>query len=233
MNLSSKTVLTFALFLASWAAAQSPRSSHDPAPRKPQKHYDSFVDFALKQINPQDIDYGQRIEEARQSFIDDSILSLEFWGNTLPVIVLLIAFGMFVRQDNERKRREILVAEVLAWYHNGLVDAHQEHSGLLTKYRQLKKIYDDQREAKLAEGAQPVGSDSLPPGTGKKESRGSGQPAQPPASGTKPQPPSEVESLRIQVSELTNANKSLRQQISTVGHRLQEEVQKNRTLKGE
>jgi len=232
MNLSSKTVLISTLFLASLAAGQSPRSSYDPAPRKPQKHYDSFVDFALKQINPRDIDYGQRIEEARQSFIDDSILSLEFWGNTLPVIVLLITFGMFVRQDNERKRREILVAEVLAWYHNGLVDAHQEHSGLLTKYQQLKKIFDDQREAKLAEGAQPAKPDS-PAGTGKKEPRSPGQPAQPTAPGTKPQASSEVESLRLQVNALSNANKSLRQQISTVGQRLQEEVQKNRTLKGE
>jgi hypothetical protein len=187
----------------------------------------------LKQINPQEIDYGQRIEEARQSFIDDSILSLEFWGNTLPVIVLLITFGMFVRQDNERKRREILVAEVLAWYHNGLVDAHQEHSGLLAKYQQMKKIFDDQREAKLAEGAQPVRSNSLPPGTGKKESRGSGQPAQPPASGIEQQSKNDLENIQQQLTREKNLASSLRQQISSLGRRLEEEKEKNRSLKGE
>src|SRR5437016_7769037 len=88
MNLSSRTVLISTLFLVSCAAAQSPRSAYDPAPGKPQKHYDSFVDFALKQINPQDIDYGQRIEEARQNIIKGTIMNLEFWSNTLPLIVL-------------------------------------------------------------------------------------------------------------------------------------------------
>ena len=232
MNLSSKTVLISTLFLASLAAGQSPRSSYDPAPRKPQKHYDSFVDFALKQINPRDIDYGQRIEEARQSFIDDSILSLEFWGNTLPVIMLLITFGMFVRQDNEGKRREILVAEVLAWYHNGLVDAHQEHSGLLATYQQLKKIFDDQREAKLAEGAHPAKPDS-PPGTGKKDPRSPGQPAQPPAPGTGQQSKNDLENIQQQLTREKNLASSLRQQISSLGRRLEEEKEKNRSLKGE
>ncbi len=232
MSLSSKTLRIAALFLVSCAAAQSPRPVYDPAPGKPHKHYDSFVDFALKQINSQDIDYGQRIAEVRQNAIHGTIMSLEFWSNALPVIVLLIAFGMIVRQDNERRRREIVVAEVLAWYHNGLVDAHREHSGLLTKYRQLKKVFDDQMEAKLAERVHPAKSDSQP-GSGKKDPRIPGQQAQPLAPGTEQQSKSDLENIQQQLTREKNLASSLRQQISSLGRRLEEEKEKNRSLKGE
>ena len=54
------------LILLSWLPAWSQRSAYDPAARQPAKQGDGFVEFALKQINPQNKDYGCQIDDARK-----------------------------------------------------------------------------------------------------------------------------------------------------------------------
>jgi hypothetical protein len=44
------------LFSVSWLPAWSQRSSYDPPAKRPAKQSAGFVDFALKQINPQSKD---------------------------------------------------------------------------------------------------------------------------------------------------------------------------------
>jgi hypothetical protein len=121
--------------LTSWARGQP--STYDPAARHPAQPHDSFIDFALKQINPQNLDYGCRIDEARQLALDETVKNIATWAALVALTFLLLSLLMLLHQHRERNRREVIAAEFLAQYHNALVDAHKQVAGAVGRYNQL------------------------------------------------------------------------------------------------
>ena len=75
------------LILLSWLPAWSQRSAYDPAAKQPAKQGDGFVDFALKQVNPQNKDYGCQIDDARKLMVDETIKSVDFLGGVSCALV--------------------------------------------------------------------------------------------------------------------------------------------------
>jgi hypothetical protein len=211
------------------AAAQRPRSSYDPAPQHPAKQHDSLIDFVLKHINPTDKDYGQWIEQARQSAIEAGLDSLP---RLLSGALLVCSFVVIVHQSKERQHREIIAARFLAWYHNELVHARETAREVITRNQRLKKIIDEQAEAERPlETAQPE-SNSGPSVAGNGATRtASAAPKTTPDAGH--DLVAEFNQLRQKVVAQEGTEKALKQQISHLHVRLQEEKQKNRALKGE
>ncbi len=206
---SLRTVI-FLLFLGTGFAA-SPASSPNPnsimsGRSRPQG---SMVDWALNKINPQDIDYGQRIEDARQKAFNSTVHDYGFWSEFVAVCVLGMMFLIVFWQDGKHRRLLFSTARVVTAYHNELAVARDQITRLSSEYALAKRILGEHMEAipvvrpQAARRENANGKDSVMP---------NGQPSR---------------------DQLMAENNSLKQQVKTLTTKWQEEQQKNRKLKGE
>src|SRR5437899_9389151 len=113
------------------------RSSYDPATKQPAKQGDGFVDFALKQVNPQNMDYGCQIDEARKLVVDKTIRSVSSWAVLTALSFLILSFFLLLHQHKDRNRREVIAASLLAQYHNALADARGQAEDAIRRYNAL------------------------------------------------------------------------------------------------
>lgn len=125
------------LIIVTWLPAVGQRSSYDPAAKQPGKPRDGFVDFALKQVNPQNKDYGCQIDDARKLLVDETIKSVTSWALLVALSFLILAFFLLLHQHRERHRREIIAAGLLAQYHNALADARGQANEAINRYNDL------------------------------------------------------------------------------------------------
>lgn len=149
-----KCALPLAVCLLLTSSAWGQRSSYDPAAKQQNKAHDSFVDFALKQINPQNTDYGCQIDAARKLVLHETINSIDFWTVLVAFSFLVLSFIMLLHQHRERDRREIIAAEFLAQYHNALVDSRKHAEDAILCYNELVNVTNrsvdaDQRSQSL------------------------------------------------------------------------------------
>jgi len=143
------------LILLSWLPAWSQRSAYDPAARQPAKQGDGFVEFALKQINPQNKDYGCQIDDARKLMVDETIKSVTSWAVLVALSFLILSFFLLLHQHRERNRREIIAAGLLAQHHNALADARSQADEAIRRYNALVNRTNTAAEAALRTASQP------------------------------------------------------------------------------
>lgn len=143
------------LFMMVAAAALAQRSRYDPAAGQPSgqqsKPRQGFLDFALKQINASDQDWGECIAEARQFAVEQTIQNSLFWSNLTAIGMLFLSVAMVVFQSKESKRRELIVATCLAEYHNDLVRARRTAYDSISRYNALVEARNVQVERQLPE----------------------------------------------------------------------------------
>jgi hypothetical protein len=132
-----KCYIIVVLIFVSWLPAVGQRSSYDPAVKQPGNPRDGFVDFALKQVNPQNKDYGCQIDDARKLLVDETIKSVTSWALLVALSFLIVAFFLLLHQHRERHRREIIAAGLLAQYHNALADARGQADEAIRRYNEL------------------------------------------------------------------------------------------------
>jgi hypothetical protein len=113
------------------------RSSYDPAAKQQTKPREGFVDFALKQINPQNTDYGCLLDEARKLAVDQTVKSIDSWAVLVALGFLVLSFFLLLHQHRERNRREAITAQFLAQYHNAWVDARTQAADAIRRYNEL------------------------------------------------------------------------------------------------
>jgi hypothetical protein len=211
------------------ASGQTPRSNYDPATNHPSKQSSGFIDFVLKQLNPRNTDYGQLLEDGRRIAIEATIDDYYFWSNLTAILVLLMTFCIFLRQRALIKRREVSTARLVAWYHNELFGAREQVFELTAKYGQLKGTIEAEIEARLTqkpakgeaarESSDPLGN-----------IKGSAPNAQ---SDNERVLREAIKKMEQQAARDKETLSSLRQQITTLSRRLQEEQQKNRSQEQE
>jgi hypothetical protein len=201
---------------------QPPRSDHDPAANRPSDHRESFIEFALRQINPQGKDYGQCLEDMRRTAIELTIDDYYYWSNLTAIVGLLVTFCVLLRQRTLLKRRELSTARVLCWYHNELFAARDQAYKLGAKYAELKREAEHQAEAWLVH--KPTKTESAP-----LESQISPtEPALNPELTNEQALRETIKKMEQQAGRDKEILNSLRQQVSVLSRRLQEEQQKKR-----
>lgn len=137
------------LLLLSHSMAWSQRSSYDPAAPKASRQHDGFVDFALKQINPQETDYGCKIDQARELAVDETVKNVDSWAVFVALSFLIFSFLMLLHQHREQNRREMIAAGFLAQYHNAWVDARGQAEQAIRRYNELVNTTSSVAEAAL------------------------------------------------------------------------------------
>ena len=208
-------LLVLVLLPACFVAAQVPRSRYDPAAGRRPVQQKSFIEWALGRINPRNIDYGARIEETRQSMLDDTIRDPEWRAKALlmaALVGLFIAYWWELRMSGGLR---VSTTRIITAYHNELTVARDQIAKLTVEYAQAKRALDDHMEMALviraARGKREDGAASS-----KKEAALTGP-----------------GNSQLSVDQLVIENNSLKQQVKTLTSKWQEEQQRNRKLKGE
>lgn len=136
--MKSLSCIAFCLLLAlAVPSVWCQRSSYDPTAKQQSKPREGFVDFALKQINPQNTDYGCQVDEARKLAVDQTIKNVDSWAVLVALGFLVLSFVMVLHQHRERNRRESIAAKLLAQYHNAWVDVRTQAANAIRRYNEL------------------------------------------------------------------------------------------------
>ncbi len=237
------------------------RPAGDPVGQAPSsKPKDGFVDYALKSINASDKDYGQCLDESRKMLVDETVRNGYFWSNLIALGLLACLFLIIVYQHRVQTVRAWTAAEVLAQYENSLSRATAQVEEATSRNRGLMEALTKFRESALRSQASPAETRELPAAE-TVGSRASGIPASQLASikssdvksasvrstraATATSPANQiglfkpdvdlvmkVNSLEQQLGRSQDEAKLLRRQLNESDRRLQEEQQRNRSLKG-
>jgi hypothetical protein len=251
----------FLAMLPSLCFAQARRSGHDPAAQaQSPRPKDGFVDFALKRINPADKDYGQCLDEGRKLLLEETMRNACFWSNLVALGLLAGLFVIIVYQHRVQTCREWTATEMLAQYEHSLSRANAQVEEATSRNRGLMEALTTLRESALRSQA-PPGEPRDRPAPQAVSSRTSGIPASQvatPKNGNAATAPSrsaraatatppanqiglfkpevdlvmKVNSLEQQLGRSQDEAKLLRRQLNESDRRLQEEQQRNRSLKG-
>ena len=251
----------FLAMLPSLCFAQARRSGYDPAAQaQSPRQKDGFVDFALKRINPADKDYGQCLDEGRKLLLEETMRSAYFWSNLVALGLLACLFVIIVYQHRVQTCREWTAAEMLAQHEHALARANAHVEEATSRNRGLMEALTALRESALRSQA-PPGEAQDRPALQTVSSRTSSIPASQvatPKNGTAATAPSrsaraatatppanqiglfkpevdlvmKVNSLEQQLGRSQDEAKLLRRQLNESDRRLQEEQQRNRSLKG-
>ena len=251
----------FLAMLPSLCFAQARRSGYDPAAQaQSPRQKDGFVHFALKRINAADKDYGQCLDEGRKLLIEETMRNAYFWSNMVALGLLACLFVIIVYQRTVQTHREWTTADMLAQHAHALSRANAHVAEATSRNRGLMEALTALRESALRSQA-PPGEAQDRPAVQTVSSRASSIPASQVAS-TKSSsatsapsrsaraatatPPAnqiglfkpdvdlvmKVNSLEQQLGRSQDEAKLLRRQLNESDRRLQEEQQRNRSLKG-
>jgi len=237
--------------------AQERRPSYDPTGHaQSSKPKDGFVDFALKSINPADKDYGQCIDEGRKMLLEGTVRNGYFWSNLVALGLLACLFVIIIYQHRVQTCREWAAAETLAQYEHSLSRANAQVEEATKRNRGLMEALTALRDSALRSQSTPAEAQDRPPVetvSGQASGIAAGQVASIKSSDTKSvcgrsaKAPSanqiglfkpdvdlimKVNSLEQQLGRSQDEAKLLRRQLNESDRRLQEEQQRNRSLKG-
>jgi hypothetical protein len=241
--------------------AQARRSGYDPAAQaQSPSPKEGFVDFTLKRINPADKDYGQCLDEGRKILIEETIRNGYFWSNLVALGLLACLFVIIVYQHRVQTRREWAATEALAQHEHALSRANAQVEEATNRNRGLMEALSALRESALRPHTVPGEVQERPaPQTVRsrtssiqasqvasiKSSNTTSAPSRSAGAATATPPANQiglfkpdvdlimkVNSLEQQLGRSQDEAKLLRRQLNESDRRLQEEQQRNRSLKG-
>ena len=219
MKVLSQAAIAMCVLAVSLSGSERPQSSYDPSPQHSPKQQDSLIDFVLKHFNPTDKDYGLVIEQVRHSAVEAGLDMLPMLSS---VALLLGSLVVIVHQNRERSHREIISARLLTWYHNELLRARDTARDAIVRNNRLKKAIDERPESEPMLKRPSVAGNGVPSAEVPKPTPVAGHDLV-----------TEINQLRQKLVAQADTEKTLKQQISQLNNRLQEEKQKNRALRGE
>jgi hypothetical protein len=116
------------------AASPSARDSASPTPRRLYEHNTNFYEFVLRQLNPNDKDWGGWYEERRATLFDAALHNPYFWyclGLTLALLAILAAL---LKSQSDRDRQDDIMGERLEEVRKFAADSHRVALEAIDKY---------------------------------------------------------------------------------------------------
>ena len=98
-----------------------PKSSTDAAAthvQSPYQRQDTWYEFTLKQFNPDNVDYGNWVEQQRRNFIELRLKNRYFLYSVWTTIALILAAATCVKQRVDHRRAAWITAEMMADLYN-------------------------------------------------------------------------------------------------------------------
>jgi len=139
------------LLAVTTGAATAQRSRYDPGAGNESKPREGFADFALKQVNPTEKDYGECIAEGRQMLVQETVQNSLFWSNLAAVGMLSLSVLIILYQWKEWQRRELIAATGMAQLCNALESAKRQAGEAFQRHSALIKTRNTDAEKQLRE----------------------------------------------------------------------------------
>lgn len=160
-----------------------------------------FANTIRQQFNPAGHDYGVDVQTGAEVLIQATLLSVYFWICIASLVAASISSLWLVHMYQRQRRRELIAARYLAWYHNQFV---------LVRQRSPQSL--------LHQTQDPVNQSSC-------------QPLVQEVAHSQSDLVSDNTRLRQQVADHETIQKTLRDQINMLTRKLQDEKQRNRAIK--
>ena len=116
------------------AASLSAGDSASPAPRHLYEHHLNFYEFVLRQLNPNDKDWGGWYEERRAALFDAALHDPYFWyclGLTLAFLAIVAAL---LKSQSDQERQYDIMGERLDEVRKFAANSHQVALEAIDKY---------------------------------------------------------------------------------------------------
>lgn len=136
-------------------AAHLRRSAASPGPAGLYQPRDTWYEFALKQFNPDDVDYGTWMELHRDALLDASVRNPYFKYSATVTIGLLLVALLCTKQWIDHRRSMWITAEMMTDLYNHDVYSRQVARDAIQKYND--HIERCNRAVEAAEHGLPVG----------------------------------------------------------------------------
>jgi hypothetical protein len=176
------------------------------------------------------IDYGQRIEEARSVLVESTIKSNEFWIASVCLSLNVALFLYVLYMDRVRRRVIRSTARLVVQYQSQLAAGHRSYLLLQQDYAKFVTDFEQEKEPRIS--TRP----SVQRGRSTDDTRTNGTDPRPGFNPAKPAVRGQAQ-VSLQASATAapadDKGESMRRQITTLTHQLEEERKKNRKLQGE
>ena len=93
------------------AASLSARDSASPAPRRLYEHNLNFYEFVLRQLNPNDKDWGGWYEERRAALVDAALHDPCFWYCLGLTLACLCSVAAVLKSQSDQDRQDDIMGE--------------------------------------------------------------------------------------------------------------------------
>jgi hypothetical protein len=116
------------------AASLSARDSASPAPRRLYEHNLNFYEFVLRQLNPNDKDWGAWYELRREALVDSSIDNSDFWYCFWLTLALIVTGSAWVKSLCDRTRETHIMGEQMDEVREFAANSHRVALEAIDKY---------------------------------------------------------------------------------------------------
>jgi hypothetical protein len=86
--------------------------------QSPYQRQDTWYEFVLKQFNPNNVDYGNWLEQQRRSLIERRLKNPDFLYSVWTTIALILAASISLKQRIDHRRALSITAEMMADLYN-------------------------------------------------------------------------------------------------------------------
>ena len=128
----------------------------DSGAAQPAAKRQGFFDYALSKINPRDKDYGAAMQSGRAALVEDSIDDLYFWSNVVTLLLLSGMVAVVLLQWRAADKREVIAASLVAQLWNGRVSDRIEIERRTEQFNRLVETHNAEVERALSAKTQPT-----------------------------------------------------------------------------
>ena len=116
------------------AASLSARDSASPVPRRLYEHNLNFYEFVLRQLNPNDKDWGGWYEERRAALSGAALHNPYFWYCLGLTLALLAIRAALLKSQSDQDRQDDIMGEQLDEVRKFAANSHQVALEAIDKY---------------------------------------------------------------------------------------------------
>jgi hypothetical protein len=145
--------------LSSIAGHAQKRADSAPTTQRSAKRPQGFIDYALGKVNPDGKDYGAAADAARQGVVHRSIDDLYFWSNLFSLSLLAGVSAGFYFQLRGSSKREVICAAIITQLWNGRVSDAIEIEQRTMQYNKLVERRNAEVEQSFLTKSRPQDAD--------------------------------------------------------------------------
>ncbi len=227
-------------------------STNPQAAAQPDKSRQGFFDYALGKVNPEHVDYGGQVAAERAVVVAKTLDNLLFWSDVMALSLFAGVATLYIFSLRSSEKKDLIAASLITELWNGRVSDHAEIARRTEEYNLLVEKHNAALALAATRAVEKSSSDSRADVRtqrkverlieGPKAVARAEQSAPGPAGQRNSAPVHNAASLsdlgqqtlllERRIEAMQNTEQNLRERLNQTTALLEQERQRNRTLKG-